>query len=113
MSRALGHHFIRAWRKYRGLSLRTLADRMEKEPGEPLMSHANIGRIENGEQPYNEEFLEAAAEALQCSVSDLLTVDPMIDDAVAELNSILRAASKGDQQRALDVVRALLKTGTE
>jgi transcriptional regulator with XRE-family HTH domain len=78
-----------------------------------MMSHANIGRIEKGEQPYNEEFLEAAADALQCTVTDLLTVDPRIDDAVAELNSILRAASKGDQQRALDIVRAMLKTGTD
>lgn len=113
MSRELGHHYIRAWREYRDLSLRALANRIEVEPGVPLMSHANIGRIETGEQPYTQEFLEAASVALRCSVSDLLSVDPRINDAVSELNQLLRAASKDDQQKALDVVRALLKTGTE
>ena len=112
MSRDLGRHYIRAWREYRDLSLRELANRIESEPGVPLMSHANIGRIETGAQPYTQEFLEAAAVALNCSVSDLLSVDPRIEDAVSELNALLRAASKDQQSQALDIVRALLKTGT-
>lgn len=78
-----------------------------------MMSHANIGRIETGEQPYTQEFLEAAAAALDCTVSDLVSVDPRIEDAVAQLNRLLSSATKGDQQKALDIVRAMLGTGTE
>lgn len=111
--RDLGKHYIREWREYRGMSLRKFADRLESEPGVQLMSHANIGRIEKGEQPYTQEFLEAAAVALEASVTDLLTVDPQIDDAVAQLTAILRAASGPEQAMALRVVREMLaKTGT-
>lgn len=112
-NRDLGHHYLRAWRNYRGLSLRDLANRMEAEPGVPLMSHANIGRVEKGEQPYTQELLEAAAVALDTSVTDLLTVDPNIEDAVAQLNALLRTADNPQKQMALDLVRAMLKTGTD
>lgn len=111
--RTLGKHYLRQWREYRGLSLRKLADRLEREPGEQLMSHANIGRVETYEQPYSQELIEAAAIALECSVSDLLTRDPFVDDALADLNRILQAASAVDQARALRVVREMLKTGTD
>lgn len=111
--RDLGKHYIREWREYRDMSLRKLADRMEVEPGVPLMSHANIGRVEKGDQPYTQELLEAAAIALDTTVTDLLTVDPRIDDAVAQLTAILRAASGPEQEMALRVVREMLaKTGT-
>lgn len=112
--RDLGKHHIREWREFRGLSLRKFADRLESEPGVPLMSHANIGRIETGQQPYDQEFLEAAATALETTVTDLLTVNPQIDDAVAQLTAILRAASGKEQEMALRVVREMLaKTGTQ
>ncbi|MFC3705667.1 helix-turn-helix domain-containing protein [Devosia honganensis] len=106
--RDLGKHYIREWREYRGLSLRKFADRLEAEPGVPLMSHANIGRIETGQQPYDQEFLEAAAVALGTTVTDLLTTNPLIDDAVAKLTAILRAATGPEQEMALRVVREML-----
>lgn len=110
--RSLGHHYLRQWREFRGLSLRKLADRMEREPGVPLMSHANLARIEKYEQPYTQEILEAAAVTLDCTVPDLLTRDPLVDDAVAALTRLLQAASRDDQEKALRIVRELLKTGT-
>lgn len=76
MKRNLGKHFLRQWREYRQLSLRKLAERMEPEPGIPLTSHANLGRIETFQQPYSQEIMESAADALMCSVTDLLTVEP-------------------------------------
>ena len=100
--RQLGKHYLKEWRKRRGLSLRKLADRMESEPGVPLMSHANIGRIENFEQPYTQELLEAAAEALDCSVSDLLSVDPSKEGQVVDLMDLIR-------RRDPDLVRRLLE----
>lgn len=109
--RELGHHYLKQWRVYRGLSLRKLADRMELEPGVPITSHANIGRIENFQQPYSQEIMEAAASALECTVIDLLTVDPTKDGEVIDLLSLLRS-------RDPETVRAILaglppKTGTE
>lgn len=100
--RQLGKHYLKEWRKKRGLSLRKLADRMETEPGVPLMSHANIGRIENFEQPYTQELLEAAAEALECSVSDLLSVDPTKDGKVIDIMDLVRG-------RDPDLIRRLIE----
>lgn len=74
--RSLGTHFLKQWREFRGLSLRKLAAKMEIEPGVELTSHANIGRIENFQQSYSQEIMEAAAEVFGCSVAEILTVDP-------------------------------------
>ncbi len=97
-------HFVREWREYRGLSLRAFADLLETEPGVPLMTFVNIGRIETGKQPYTQDFLEAAAEALKCSVVDLLTVDPTKEGEVVDLLRILR--DKKDAQ-TMAVLKAL------
>jgi transcriptional regulator with XRE-family HTH domain len=51
---------IRAWRVYRGLTLRQLAD---------------LGRIERGIQPYSQDTLEAIAAALEVDPFVLLTPD--------------------------------------
>ncbi|WP_182422008.1 helix-turn-helix domain-containing protein [Aureimonas sp. ME7] len=97
-------HFVRQWRQYRKLSLRAFADMLESAPGVPLMTFVNIGRIERGEQPYTQDFLEAAAEALNASVVDLLTVDPTKEGEVVDLLRILRDR-KDDQ--TLAVLKAL------
>jgi transcriptional regulator with XRE-family HTH domain len=110
VERVLGRHFLREWRKFRGLSLRGLADRMEAEPGIPITSHANIGRIETFQQPYTQEIIEAAAHALDCTVEQILTVDPTKDGEVIDLLSLLR-------DKDPETVRAILsglpsRTGT-
>ncbi|WP_062206744.1 helix-turn-helix domain-containing protein [Aureimonas sp. AU12] len=102
-------HFIRAWREYRGYSLRKLADMLESAPGVPLMTHANIGRIETGAQPYTQDFLEASARALGVEPADLLTKDPTKEGEVVDLLRIL--AQRRDEQ-TMAVLRALAgKTG--
>lgn len=103
-----GHHYLREWRKYRGLSLRKLADRMESEPGVPVTSHANIGRIETFSQPYSQEIMEAAAIALECSVTDLLTVDPFKEGEVVDL---MRMINEKNRDQAIRVLRALVAEG--
>lgn len=110
--RGLGKHYLREWRQYRGLSLRKLADRMETEPGVPFMSHANIDRVEKGMQPYTQELLEAAALALDTTVPDLLSVDPRMEDALAQLNALLRLADRDQKQMALEMVKVLI-TGSK
>ncbi len=61
--------FIRAWRKYRGHTLETLAEQIG-------MIHASLSRIERGEQPYTQDSLELLADALKCEPADLLALDP-------------------------------------
>lgn len=101
-SRHLGKHYLRQWREYRGLSLRVLAERMESEPGVPLTSHANLGRIETQKQPYSQEIMEAAAVALNCTVRDLLDVDPTKEGEVVDLMRILK-------RKDLATVRAIIE----
>jgi transcriptional regulator with XRE-family HTH domain len=50
-------HFIKAWRKYRGLTLKELAARVgERTSG--LFTHASLSRIERGTLPYSQPVLE-------------------------------------------------------
>lgn len=100
--RHLGKHYLREWRKYRGLSLRKLAERMESEPGIQLTSHANLGRIELFQQPYTQEILEAAAVALDCTVGDILSVDPTKEGEVVDLLRLLK-------EKDPETVRAFLQ----
>lgn len=102
--RELGKHYLRQWREHRGLSLRKLADRMELEPGVPITSHANIQRIERFEQPYSQEILEAAALALDCTTTDILSVDPSKDGEVVDLLALLR---KKDMETVMAFLNAI------
>jgi transcriptional regulator with XRE-family HTH domain len=110
--RQLGRHFLRQWREYRGLSLRKLAERMEREPGEPIMSHANLGRVETFMQPYTQELLEAAALALHCSVTDLLTVDPTKDGEVVDMVRLLRATDPATRDGVIAMLEKM-RSGTQ
>lgn len=97
-------HYIREWRTKRQLSLRRLAARMEREPGEPLISHASLGRIETGDQPYSQEVLEALAEALNVSRSALLEMDPTKEGEVIDL---VRRLDDRKRAQALDYLKFL------
>lgn len=107
-NRKYGKTYIREWREYRGLSLRRLADRLELNGPDETISHASIGRIENGQQPYSQPVLEAIATALNVSVTDLLGVDPMKEGEVVDL---MRMINDKNRAQAIRVLRAL--TGTD
>lgn len=104
--RERGKHYIREWRTYRKLSLRKLADRMEAEPGVQLTSHTNIDRIEKGQQPYTQDIIEAIAEALSVTVTELLTVDPFKDGEVVDLLHMINQREK-DRDAAIRMLRGL------
>lgn len=106
--RTYGKTFIREWRVYRGLSLRRLADRLEMSGPNDSISHASLGRIETGDQPYSQPILEALASALNCSVTDLLSVDPTKEGEVVDL---MRMINDKNRDQAIRVLRAL--TGTD
>lgn len=99
--------FIKEWREFRGLSLRRLADRIDMGEGDAI-SFASIGRIENGLQPYSQPILEAIAYALDCSVTDLLSVDPT---KAGEVVDLVRLINDQNREQAIRVLRAL--TGTD
>lgn len=107
-NRKYGKTYIREWREYRGLSLRRLADRLELNGPDETISHASIGRIENGQQPYSQPVLEAIATALNVSVTDLLGVDPMKEGEVVDL---MRMINDKNRAQAIRVLKAL--TGTD
>jgi transcriptional regulator with XRE-family HTH domain len=99
--------FIRQWREYRGLSLRQLAARLEKEVGGAAISHASLGRIETGNQAYTQPIIEALAEALGADVYDLLNVDPKKAGQVVDLTGYLKRLSESELAQALDYIRFL------
>lgn len=99
--------YIEAWRKYRGLSQVQLEHRMERAPGEPLISRVSIGRIEKGLQPYSQPILEALAEALDCTPSDLLEVNPMKDGEVVDLMRILRSMDHAKLGQIAKIAKAI------
>lgn len=81
---------------------------MEGAPGETLISHASLGRIENGEQPYSQPILEALAEALNVSVASLIGTDPTKEGQVIDL---VRRLSDSDKARAIAILEAMAKAG--
>src|SRR5260221_9444891 len=66
-------HFIKEWRKYRGLTQEKLAARLG-------ISTSHISQIERGRINYTRETLEALAYSLHCEPSDLLGRDPNLPD---------------------------------
>lgn len=77
---------------------------MESSPGVQLISHAQLSRIETGEQPYSQPILEAAAQALGITVPMILEVHPDKEGDVVDLMRILNGP-KRDQ--ALEYLRFL------
>lgn len=96
--------YLLQWRKKKGLSLRQLALRMEEEPGVPLISHAQLQRIETGEQPWSQPILEAAAEAMGITVSMILDVNP---DKEGDVIDLLKHLKGQKRTQALEYLRFL------
>lgn len=94
--------FIKQWRLHRGLTQEQLAGRLD-------MSTAQLSRIEAGVQPYTQDVLESAAEALQTDPASLIMRDPEADDAIW---SIWDHAKPGERRQIVEVAKALTKTGS-
>lgn len=96
--------YLREWRKHRNLTQDQLAERIETSKG-------YISDLERGVRRYNQDLLEALAEALSCSPADLLIRDPSQGDAIW---SIWEHAKPGERQQIAEVARVITgkKTGT-
>lgn len=87
-------HFIREWREYRGLTQEQAAERIG-------MSYTSVGRIENSQVPYSQDFLEAAAFAYNCEPWDLLNRDPNKEGEVIDLMRHLDDARRAEAENFL------------
>lgn len=68
--------YLREWRRSKpGRTLEQVAAALH-------MSQPQLGRIERGDSPYNQDLLEALAELYGCTVADLLMRDPSDPDAL-------------------------------
>ena len=98
-------HFIKEWRKHRGLTQEQLAERTGFSPG-------TISQLETGRINYVQSTLEQIAEALQCEPGDLLMRNPLDTDAVWSIWEGLDLPSK--QKAMAEILQTMpnQKTGT-
>jgi transcriptional regulator with XRE-family HTH domain len=76
-------HFIKEWREFRDLSQEQLAELISQATGKDT-TKTSISRIENGEQGYTQDSLEAIADALGTHVATLLSRPPSQADRYIE-----------------------------
>lgn len=96
-------HFIREWRKHRGLTQARLAERIET-------SGANISRLENNHQDYTQTTLEALADALHCEPADLIMRNPLDPEAPW---SIWERLKPPQRKQAVRLLKALVEESEE
>lgn len=94
--------FIRQWRKFRGLTLERLADRVG-------MTAGNLSNLERGVQGYTQPTLENLAEALGTDPASLLMRDPTHDDS---LWTLWEQAKPGERHQIVEHAKVILRTGT-
>lgn len=104
-------HFIREWRKFRGLTLERLAERID-------VTHGAIAQLERGEVNYTQPMLEIIADALNCQPADLIGRPPNKEFGIKpELQRIVEIAESAspEQRQQIEQVAEMLaprRTGT-
>jgi transcriptional regulator with XRE-family HTH domain len=93
--------YIKAWREFRCLSQEELGHRMGG------MTGGNVSLLERGLIDYNQESLENAAIALDCSVLDLLTRPPQ---AAPDLYALWQQAGERERAQFAAIAETILKT---
>mgnify|MGYP003135553744 CR=1 FL=1 len=94
-------HYIRAWRKYRGLTLEQTAERVGT-------THATLSRVERGLIPYGQPLLEAIAIVLNCTPADLLIRDP---ESSESLWTIWDQLAPVQRQQIVEIAQTFRKAG--
>lgn len=82
-------HFVREWRKFRGLTQERLAERT------PFTTGA-ISQLETGRTKYTQDMIEALAVALDCEPGDLLSKDPNMEGEIIDLMRHLPESKRSD-----------------
>ena len=94
-------HFIREWRKFRGLTQSQLADRLD-------VAVSSISQLERGEQGYSQSMLEALAYAMRTDAASLIMRNPMADE-IWSIEDQLRKAPEAKRREIIAVVETMLK----
>lgn len=90
-------HFIREWRKFRGLTLEELAERLNT-------THATLSRIERGKMAYTQPLLERLAEELRTDPASLIMRDPNDPDGIW---SVWDTLSVPERQQGVQLLRVI------
>lgn len=96
------NHYVREWRKYRGLTQERLAERTP-------FTFGAISQLETGRTKYTQDMLEALAVALNCTPGDLLNVNPLKEGEVIDLVRLINESRDRDQ--AIRLLKALSGAG--
>ena len=96
-------HYVREWRKHRGLSQEALAERIEKTQG-------YVSKLERFEQDYNQGLLEALAYALMCDPADLIMRNPLQEEAIW---SVWDKVPVTERPRALTILKTFINDDME
>jgi transcriptional regulator with XRE-family HTH domain len=102
-------HFIKEWRKARGLTQEQLAERIG-------VAVSTISQLETMKQGYSQPTLEAIADALNCEPADLLMRKPPSknsDDPSDGIWSIWETLDPPAKIQAVKILETFKKTGTE
>ncbi len=91
-------HHIREWRKHRKLTQVELAEKIG-------MARSYLSRIESGKRRYDQNFLENAAEILQCLPSDLIGRSPNDPE---DIWGIVERLTLTERRQAAAMLRAML-----
>lgn len=91
--------FILEWREFRGMSQEELGHRIG-------MTGGNVSQLERGLINYKQDTLEAAADALDCTVVDLLTRKPEESESMFEL---WRQANDTDRRTFQAIAKEILR----
>lgn len=95
--------FLQQWRKHRDLSQEELAAKVGLTQG--MISH-----FETGESDYTGESLELLAKGLDCTVFQLLFVNPLtgeVDSAASEGVAAYEALPEREKRQAIEIMRGL------
>lgn len=104
--------YLRAWRKFRGLTLAQAVDRL-KVQFEFDFSDSQLSRVEKGEQGYSQDLLEMLARVYNTQPASLLMRDPGRKDSIWTVLDALEKMAPAEQSQAIRVLEAMRRTGTE
>lgn len=92
-------HYIKAWRKFRGLTQAAVANEIGEKP-------SSLSQLENGKQGYTQWKLETLARIYDTTPVALLSVDPFSEDQ-REVDAIWQELSSDGKTEAIEHLRVV------
>jgi transcriptional regulator with XRE-family HTH domain len=97
----LGKHYLKEWRETKGVGQQDAAAAI-------TLSRTMLSKIENMENPYQQQYVEGLARLYRCTPADLIGSDPnaVPRDAGSKLRTSLLAygVDGADLQQVMDII---------